>query len=108
MNRCRSINERALEHAKELVRASWPTAMRRLEEKGKAIVFVEDGHARVGPQWLLSGLSISEGKKQKGVKSEALISTLGSAIYPGSHYCKLLAPSRAVEMVMTAALTPVH
>lgn len=104
-NKCSFLNQQALEKAKELVNASWPLAFRRFEAQGKRISFAEDSHAFMGPQWVLEGLSVKETEDEITIQSAALISPLTSSIFPGSHYCKLLAPSKAVEIVMTTALT---
>lgn len=104
-NRCRSINQQALAKAKELVRASWPKAMQRFDEQGKKITFTEDNQSFMGPQWVLTGLKVKEGANEITIEAPALISSITSKIFPGSHYCKLLAPSKAVEILMTTALT---
>jgi len=104
-NKCRLINQKALEKAKDLVKASHPKSLQRFEQQGKKITFEEDSQTSIGPQWLLKGLSVKEESNEITIQSAALISSISSKIYPGNHYCKLLAPSRAVEIVMTTALT---
>ena len=34
----------------------------------------------------------------------ALVTTVKSFIYPGNHYCKLLSPSKAIDVLMTMGL----
>jgi len=102
---CMQINERAMKRAKEIVGATRPEALARFDSQAKTITLEVDGQSFAGPQWVLTGMRFKESDSEIKVRSESLISTVNSLIYPGSHYCKLLAPSKAVEIVMTTALT---
>jgi hypothetical protein len=104
-NRCKALNEKAFEEAMKIISSTWPQAIKRFEAQGKTVVFKEDSQAFAGPQWVLTGLKFEESDKQLEITSEALVSPLDSGLYPGSHYCKLLAPSKAVEFIMTRGLT---
>eukprot|EP00411_Alexandrium_monilatum_P117398 CAMPEP_0175669124 /NCGR_PEP_ID=MMETSP0097-20121207/18975_1 /TAXON_ID=311494 /ORGANISM="Alexandrium monilatum, Strain CCMP3105" /LENGTH=495 /DNA_ID=CAMNT_0016975643 /DNA_START=47 /DNA_END=1534 /DNA_ORIENTATION=- len=105
VNKCRLLNQRAFDAAKSLVTKDWPKAVERFGAQGKRVTFKEDSQAFMGPQWVLTGLSFKESDEEVAITSEALISPLTSSFYPGSHYCKLLAPSKAVEFIMSHALT---
>jgi len=104
-NKCSKLNQHAFEAAKDIVAKDWPKAVERFGAQGKKVVFKDDSHAIAGPQWVLTGMSFKETDVDVEIASEALVSPLTSSIYPGSHYCKLLAPSKAVEVIMTRGLT---
>jgi len=104
-NKCSALNLEAFNKAMSVVSANWPAAAQRFSAQGKKVNFQDDSHAFMGPQWVLTGLGFTETEAALDVQSEALISTLTSHFYPGSHYCKLLAPSKAVEFIMTRGLT---
>lgn len=105
MNKCAWLNRQAYEAALDLITKVWPKATQRFAVQGKEVTFKEDSQAFMGPQWVLTGLGFKETDTAVEIQSEALISPVTSRIYPGSHYCKLLAPSKAVELVMTRGLT---
>lgn len=105
MSKCGWLNSKAIETAKALLSKDWPRAVQRFEAQGKKLVFKEDSHAFMGPQWVLTGLDFKESAAEVEITSEALVSPLDSHFYPGNHYCKLLAPSKAVELIMTRGLT---
>uniref|UniRef100_A0A7S0FY25 1-alkyl-2-acetylglycerophosphocholine esterase n=1 Tax=Pyrodinium bahamense TaxID=73915 RepID=A0A7S0FY25_9DINO len=105
VNRCRLLNRRAFDVARGLVSQDWPRAVHRFEAQGKRVTFDEDSQALLGPQWVLSRLEFQETDREVKIASNAMISPLTSQFYPGSHYCKLLAPSKAVELLMTRGLT---
>mmetsp|Transcript_5611 Transcript_5611/g.16240 ORF Transcript_5611/g.16240 Transcript_5611/m.16240 type:complete len:501 (-) Transcript_5611:143-1645(-) len=104
-NKCSALNRQAFTKALSLVSASRPQAAQRFAVQGKKVNFKDDSQAFMGPQWVLSGMGFTETDDALEIQSEALISPLTSHFYPGSHYCKLLAPSRAVEFIMTRGLT---
>ena len=105
VNRCKSLNKQALATAETLVRQYWPKALQRFSDQGKHIVFSNDTQTYAGPQWLLEGFGYDETDTQISVQGTALVTTVKSLIYPGQHYCKLLSPSKAVDIVMTMGLT---
>mmetsp|Transcript_18836 Transcript_18836/g.51163 ORF Transcript_18836/g.51163 Transcript_18836/m.51163 type:complete len:495 (-) Transcript_18836:161-1645(-) len=105
VNRCAMLNQHAFDSARDIVEKEWPRASERFRAQGKKVTFKDDSQAVMGPQWVLTGLSFKETDEALEVTSEALISPITSKIYPGSHYCKLLAPSKAVEFIMTRGLT---
>jgi len=104
-NRCQSINAAALTKAKELVGKFWPKGLDRFTAQGKSVVFQNDTQTSAGPLWLIKGLYFAESEKEIDISGIALTTTVKSIIYPGNHYCKLLSPSVAVEIVMTMGLT---
>jgi len=89
-NLCKTINARALEWANETLGA---------HDQGKAITLKNDYHVSIGPQWISSELSLVESDDGISVQSKALITTVRSWIFAGSHYCKLLAPSMAKKLL---------
>jgi len=103
-NFCQAINEAAFAKAKEIVGNSWPKALERFAAHGKSMVFQNDTQTSIGPMWLAEGLKLKESAKEIDISGVALISTIKSMIYPGNHYCKLLSPSSAVEIIMTMGL----
>lgn len=104
-NYCQKINLEAFAKAKEIVNKSWPKALSRFNEQGKKVVLDADTSTSIGPLWLLTGLKFKEAPKDIDISGVNLISGIKSFIYPGNHYCKLLSPSIAVEIIMTMALT---
>jgi len=104
-NVCRTINKASIENAKRILGLHWPKALRRFQEQGKTLTFLEDGQAFAGPQWILTGMTFKESESQIQIGGYAMTSPVTSPIYPGNHYCKLLAPSKAVEVLMTRGLT---
>lgn len=105
VNRCKSLNELAFATAQGLVRQHWPQALDRFQIQGKKMVFSNDSQTHAGPQWLLEGLGYDDTATEITVQGTALITTLKSLIYPGQHYCKLLSPSKAIDILMTMGLT---
>lgn len=104
-NRCQEINRRSWKRAISIVQASHPAAVNRFVKQGKDITFLNDTQTKLGPQWLMEGMIFREYSRQVNISGVALITSLQSLIYPGNHYCKLLAPSVAVELIMTMGLT---
>jgi len=104
-NRCKTINMEALKQATALVSKYWPKAVDRYSQQGLKIVFSNDSQTYAGPQWLIEGLGFTRGSDSISVQGTALITTVKSLIYPGAHYCKLLSPSKVVDVLMTMGLT---
>jgi len=104
-NLCRGLNAAALTKAKELVAKSWQKGLDRFTAQGKSVVFQNDTQTSAGPLWLLKGLHFVESAKEIEISGISLATTIKSFIYPGNHYCKLLSPSVAVEIVMSMGLT---
>jgi hypothetical protein len=104
-NFCQTINEAAFDKAKALVEKSWPRAVDRFSSQGKTMKFHNDTQTSAGPLWLFEGLKFQELQKEIHISGVALISSIKSLIYPGNHYCKLLSPSVAVEIIMSMGLT---
>uniref|UniRef100_A0A7S1WKQ7 1-alkyl-2-acetylglycerophosphocholine esterase n=1 Tax=Alexandrium catenella TaxID=2925 RepID=A0A7S1WKQ7_ALECA len=105
MNKCAMLNRKAYDAAMGLVTSGWPKAAERFAAQGKTVTFKDDSQSFMGPQWVLTGLGFRETDAAVEIQSEALLSPVTSRIYPGNHYCKLLAPSKAVELIMTRGLT---
>lgn len=101
---CRNVNERMFAIALDFVAASNPAALARFQSQGVSPVFGPDSSTLLGPQWVFtSALSVTE--KTGSIVSPTLYSSLSSPFYPGNRYCKFLSPARAVEYIMSAALT---
>jgi len=104
MNKCSWLNQQAWAAAKDIISKSWPKALERFAKQGKSVTFKDDSQAFMGPQWVLTGLGFKETDTAVEIESEAIVSSVSSKIYPGSHYCKLLAPSKAVEFMISKGL----
>ena len=108
---CFELNNQAWAAAVAALNATWPRALERNAIQGGGFILLKDTFAKAGPLWVLGSLdfqapSSGENATTTGaqVQSLALVTGLGAFIYPGSHYCKLLAPSRAVEWLQTQSL----
>ena len=98
---CRDINEAALSAA---LAAAPDTARERFNRRGKPVTYLEDHSAAAGPLWVQEKLRLSYTADGLEVQSIALKTAPTSFIYPGSQYCKLLTPSRALEYILTDGL----
>lgn len=104
---CRELNEQAVASAYRWLNASWPQALKRNAEHGGGFALQDDKMVGSGPTWVAEGLQFARlnGARDASVTSVAIVTSLNSFIYPGSHYCKLLSPARALEWLQTTSLT---
>ena len=98
---CRDINEAALSAA---LAAAPDTARERFNRRGKPVIYLKDHAVTAGPLWVQGLLGLNYTADGLEVQSIALKTAPGSLIYPGSQYCKLLTPSRALEYILTDGL----
>jgi hypothetical protein len=97
---CNAINQAVFSWALDHVT---PAARARYLARGQALQFLDDHDHSTGVTWLAAPLSFEHGV----VQSQALHTDLGAAFgLGGMHYCKLLAPSRAVEWILVSSLKP--
>jgi len=103
---CRELNEQAIAIAYSLLNATWPQALLRNSKFGGGFVLDDDKMVGSGPVWVAEGLQFARenGSTDATVVSVGIVTSLSSFIYPGSHYCKLLSPARAVEWLQTISL----
>lgn len=104
---CRELNEQAIAAAYSYLNASWPQALIRNAKFGGGFVLQDDKMVGSGPVWVAEGLQFARqnGSRDATVVSVGIVTSLSSFIFPGSHYCKLLSPARAVEWLQTISLT---
>jgi len=102
---CADINRKAVEVAKKLLPAK---SLKRYEEKGRGVCFMEDTGVtgNIGPLWVKSSIKLVETKECLQVTSRKLVSDIHSPIFPGNHYCKLLSPAAAMDWMMTDSHKP--
>jgi len=102
---CADINRKAVEVAKKLLPAK---SLKRYEEKGRGVCFMEDTGVtgNIGPLWVQSSIKLVETKECLQVTSRKLVSDIHSYIFPGNHYCKLLSPAAAMDWMMTDSHKP--
>ena len=98
---CRDVNEAALSAA---LAAAPDTARERFNRRGKPVTYLEDHAVMAGPLWVQGLLELNYTTDGLEVQSIALKTAPTSFIYPGSQYCKLLTPSRALEYIITDGL----
>ena len=75
--------------------------MQRFAQQGKIVSLLDDSTVSAGPVWVFESLVFNENATNIDIGSIALSTDVSSWIYPGCTYCKLLAPSRAVELLQT-------
>jgi len=102
---CADVNRKAVEVAMKMLPAK---SLKRFQEKGRRVCFMEDASApgNIGPLWVQSSIKLEETKECLEVTSMKLISDIHSYIYPGNHYCKLLSPAAAMDWMMTDSHKP--
>jgi len=102
---CGAMNRLAVETALELLPEK---SKKRYLAQTRRVCYGEDKFVfqNIGPLFVKGSITVKETEACLEVASLALISTLAQAIYPGSHYCKLLSPAMALEWMMTDGLKP--
>ncbi|KAF0299439.1 hypothetical protein FJT64_027813 [Amphibalanus amphitrite] len=98
---CLEINQAALSSA---LAAAPETVRERYNRRGKPVTYLADHSVGAGPLWVQERLRLNYTTDSLQVQSITLKTAPGSFIYPGSQYCKLLTPSRALEYIMTDGL----
>jgi hypothetical protein len=101
---CGAINQAALAWALDHV---LPEARDRYLSRGKPLQFLDDQARSTGVTWLAAPLSFERSRDGSHVEVQAQsLHTDENAPFGlgGMHYCKLLAPSRAVEWVLVDGL----
>jgi len=102
---CKDINMQTVQMTESLAAK---TTLERFKQKGRGWCFEDDSSVlgNVGPLWLKSNIKFTEQADCMSVSSLALRTSLASAIFPGSNYCKLLSPTRILDWMMTDSLKP--
>lgn len=105
---CKRVNEEVVQIAKDMAH---PHSLKRYMDKGKKICLLPDAPTfdNIGPVWVFKdALSMSENATCLAVQSPVLYSSISSKIYPGNMYCKVLAPERVLDWIMTDSLKGAH
>jgi hypothetical protein len=105
-NACKLVNQAAIDRAMELVAKGAPATMARYKQKGRSICLGDDFNApgNIGPLWVKGSIKMSDNATCLSVASLSEFSGIGSKIYPGVHYCKLLSPARVAEWIYTNSM----
>ena len=101
---CSEHNKAAYAWALQNVSAE---ARGRFLKRGRQLRFAEDRRLASGVQWIAARLKFENDAEQRiaTVTSPALLTGLNApAGLDGMHYCKLLAPSRAIEWILVDGL----
>lgn len=100
---CADLNKEVVALAESL---AIPKTLARFKAKGKPWCYEPDYHVPgdIGPLWLAASLSQKETDTCMEVSSPVLLTGLDSAIYPGNFYCKVLAPERVLDWMMSDSL----
>jgi len=101
---CRRANQVAVQIAEALAA---PSTLERYRRRGRGWCFLEDRpvFGQIGPVWVFaSSLELEGNATCMSVSSPVLKTELDGAIFPGSHYCKVLSPARALDWMMTDSL----
>jgi len=98
---CSDINQQTMAAALEMAPQ---TAQERFQRRGLPVSYLEDHEVGAGPLWVQERLRLNYSEAGLSVQSVAILTSVDGLIYPGSHYCKLLTPSRALEYVLIDSL----
>lgn len=98
---CRELNQETM----RLVQLEAPlSARRRFSRRGKPVIYQQDRAPPLGALWAQQRLQLTY--TDAGLTVQSLVETTDAdaAIAPGNYWCKLLAPSRALEYILTDGL----
>ncbi|KAK7076308.1 hypothetical protein SK128_001032 [Halocaridina rubra] len=99
---CKEVNQAGFELA-------WTTASEvirdRFTARGGQVTFLEDDEKATGSGWLYASLNFNLTLNDLAVTSPTLVTSVDTGLgLGGMHYCKLLAPTRALEYIMIDGL----
>jgi len=94
---CADLNAQAYDYA---LRNAGAKTRQRFEAHGQKLAFDATKYHGAGPLWVYAKMSWKEQSDGKmHLKSQGLLTKVGSSEIDGNHYCKLLSPSRAMEWI---------
>lgn len=102
MATCKEVNQAAFELA-----LNWTSdiSRSRFESRGGQVTYHDDAEKTTGSGWLYSQLNYNLTLNDLEVTSPSLVTSVDVGLgLGGMHYCKLLAPSRALEYIMVDSL----
>lgn len=102
---CMELNKHVVSLAQSM---ALPSTLARFQKRGRGWCLLPDQQTPddVGPLWLLENVAYNNTAECMQVTSPVLLTTVTSTIYPGNFYCKLLAPERVLDWMMTDSLRP--
>lgn len=101
---CKDGNRHAVELAESLAA---PATLERFRRSGRGWCFLDDTPTPfgIGPVWIFTeSLKLTENATCLSMSSPVISTALDGHIYPGSLYCKMLSPARALDWMMTDSL----